>query len=205
MVSKLSSALAAPVLEAAQLNEVIAFVAVARSGSFSAAARRLARDASTISRRITELELRLGVRLIVRTTRQLALTEAGTSYLARSGAALDEIAHADADVSSFGANPQGLLRVALPRTYGRMWVAPLLPRFMQRYPEVRIDVRFSDAFTDLVGEGFDVAVRLGALRDSSLVARKVGDVERRLYAAPAYLTRIFHRTPVEARTALPFE
>ncbi|MEO5736621.1 MAG: LysR family transcriptional regulator, partial [Variovorax sp.] len=109
MVSKLSSALAAPVLEAAQLNEVIAFVAVARSGSFSAAARRLARDASTISRRITELELRLGVRLIVRTTRQLALTEAGTSYLARSGAALDEIAHADADVSSFGANPQGLL------------------------------------------------------------------------------------------------
>ena len=185
MVSPASTTAVA--LEATHLDEVLAFVAVARSGSFSAAARGLSRDASTVSRRIAALERRLGVRLIQRTTRQLALTEAGTGYLARMGAVLDEIVLADAEVSSRGTHPQGLLRVALPRTYGRMWVAPLLPRFMQRFPQVRIDARFSDQYTDLVGEGFDVAVRLGALKDSSLVARKVRDVQRRLYAAPAYL------------------
>lgn len=174
---------------AAQLDEISAFVSTARAGSFSVAARRLARDASTISRRIAALERRLGVRLIERTTRQLALTEAGRVYLARMGAVLDDIADANAAIVSAADHPQGLLRVALPRAYGRMRVSPMLPRFMQRFPQVRLDVRFSDHLTDLVGEGFDVAVRLGALKESGLVARKVGDVQRRLFAAPGYLKR----------------
>lgn len=191
------TAIASLTLQASHLDDVQAFVAVAQSGSFSAAALRLDKDASTVSRRIAALERRLGVRLIARTTRRLAITEAGTNYLARMSAVLEEMANADAEISARGERAEGLLRVALPRTYGRLWLAPLLPRFMARYPEVRIDARFSDRFVDLVGEGFDVAVRLGALQDSTLVARKVGDIQRHLYTSSAYLRA--HGVPASPR------
>ncbi|HJV97040.1 MAG TPA: LysR family transcriptional regulator [Albitalea sp.] len=193
MVSTRVPALAPAPLQASHLDDIQAFVAVAQSGSFSAAAQRLAKDASTVSRRVAALERRLGVRLIARTTRRLAITEAGTSYVARMASVLEEMANADAEISARGDRPQGLLRLALPRTYGRLWLAPLLPRFMARYPEVQIDARFSDQFVDLVGEGFDVAVRLGALPDSTLVARKLGDIRRGLYASTGYLRA--HGTP----------
>ncbi|HJW11415.1 MAG TPA: LysR family transcriptional regulator, partial [Albitalea sp.] len=134
MVSTRVPALAPAPLQASHLDDIQAFVAVAQSGSFSAAAQRLAKDASTVSRRVAALERRLGVRLIARTTRRLAITEAGTSYVARMASVLEEMANADAEISARGDRPQGLLRLALPRTYGRLWLAPLLPRFMARYP-----------------------------------------------------------------------
>lgn len=186
--------------QASHLDEIQAFVSVAQSGSFSAAAALLSKDASTVSRRIASLERRLGVRLIARTTRRLAITEAGKVYFSRMSAVLEEMAHADAETSARGDRPQGLLRISLPRTYGRLWLASLLPRFMARYPQVQIDARFSDQFVDLVSEGFDVAVRLGALQDSTLVARKVGDVQRRIYASASYLRT--HGTPATPKDLL---
>ncbi|QRF61164.1 LysR family transcriptional regulator [Variovorax paradoxus] len=199
MTSPRSASIPASVVtrQASQLDEIQAFVAVGQTGSFSAAAALLSKDASTISRRIAALERRLGVRLIARTTRRLAITEAGNSYLARMSAVLEEMANADAELSARGNRPQGLLRISLPRTYGRLWLAPLLPRFMAAYPDVQLDVRFSDQFVDLVSEDFDVAVRLGALQSSSLVARKVGEVRRHVYASAAYLRA--HGTPSAPR------
>jgi DNA-binding transcriptional LysR family regulator len=200
MVSTNTASVPSTALQAGHLDEVQAFVAVAQSGGFSAAAVHLGKDASTVSRRIAALERRLGVRLITRTTRRLAITEAGTNYLARMSAVLEEMASADAEIAARGERPQGLLRLALPRTYGRLWITPLLPRFMARFPDVQIDARFSDHFVDLVGEGFDVAIRLGALRNSTLVARKVGDVQRRLYASRTYLRA--HGTPAAPKDLL---
>ena len=199
MISKPSASGSVPAAlrQASQLDEIQAFVAVGRAGSFSAAADMLSKDASTISRRIAALEQRLGVQLIARTTRRLAITEAGKSYLARMSAVLEEMANADAELSARGDRPQGLLRISLPRTYGRLWLAPLLPRFMAAYPEVQLDVRFSDHFVDLVSDDFDVAVRLGALQSSTLVARRIGEVRRHVYASAAYLRA--HETPGEPR------
>jgi DNA-binding transcriptional LysR family regulator len=178
-----------PALQAGFMDEVQAFVAVAQTGSFTAAASRLGKDGSTISRRIGSLEARLGVRLVERTTRRAALTEPGTAYLARMTAVLDQITDADAEISALGDVPQGLLRITAPRSYGRLWVAPLLPQFLARHPHVRIEVLYADHFVDLVGEGYDVAVRLGKLADSSLVARKVGIAKRGLVASAGYLKR----------------
>lgn len=169
------------------LDQVNAFVLVAKHGSFSAAAAALERDNSIVSRRVHALEKRLGVRLIERTTRRMALTEAGINYLARVDGALDALALADAEASARSALPRGTLKLSLPLAYGRMWVAPVLPAFMAKYPEIRIDARYTDRFVDLIDEGVDLAVRLGTLKDSSLVARRLAGFERRLYAAPAYL------------------
>jgi len=183
---------AAP-LHASALEEVQTFVVVAQSGNFSAAASRLGKDGSTVSRRIGALEARLGLRLFERTTRHVALTEPGAAYLARMTAVLDEIADADAQMSSHRNVPQGLLRVTMPRSYGRLCVAPLLPAFLARHPGVRVEAHYADHFVDLVGEGFDVAIRLGQLRDSTLVARRLATFGRRLVASSAYLRR--HGTP----------
>ena len=185
----LPSRLVSAPLQASQLDEIQAFVAVSQCGSFSQAANRLGRDASTISRRIASLEARLGVRLVERTTRRVSLTESGTAYLGRMSAVLEEIAAADAHISAHRHVVQGLLRVTLPRADGRLWVAPLLPDFMARYPGLRMEVYFCDHVVDLVGEGFDVAIRLGKLPDSSLVARKVATVRRHLVASESYLNR----------------
>lgn len=182
-----------PPLQAGFLDEVQAFIAVAQSGSFTAASVRLGKNGSTVSRRIGSLEARLRVRLVERTTRRVALTEAGTTYLARMTAVLEEIGEADAEMSAHGDVPQGLLRITVPRAYGRLWVAPLLPAFLERYPRLRIEAQYADHFVDLVGEGYDVAVRLGKLADSSLVARKVATVRRGLVASADYLKR--HGSP----------
>lgn len=178
-----------PTLQASSLDEVQSFVALAQAGSFTVAAERLGKNGSTVSRRIAALEARLGVRLVERTTRRVALTEPGMAYLARMTAVLEEIAGADAEMAAHGDVPQGLLRMTLPRSYGRLWVAPLLPRLLERYPRLRIEAHYGDHFVDLVGEGYDVAVRLGKLADSSLVARKVATVTRTLVASADYLKR----------------
>ncbi|HET6321047.1 MAG TPA: LysR substrate-binding domain-containing protein [Hyphomicrobium sp.] len=169
------------------LELLAAFVAVADSGSFTEAAKRLGRDASVVSRRVTQLEEELGVSLFSRTTRRVVLTEVGARYYRRVQGLLEELSSASREASDIAASPQGLLRVSVPVTFGRQWIAPLLPRFIASHPHIRLDVRFSDRFVDVVAEGFDVAIRVGRLRDSSLTARKIASYRNLLVAAPAYL------------------
>lgn len=180
-------------LERSGLELLAAFVAVADTGSFTEAAKKLERDASLISRRVSQLEQQLGVRLLARTTRRVALTEVGATYHRRIQGILDELANASREASDVAASPQGLLRVSLPVTFGRQWIAPLLPHFLSRHPNIRIDARFSDRFVDVVTEGFDVAVRVGRMNDSSLTARQIASYRKLLVAAPGYLK--VHGTP----------
>lgn len=182
------------------LDELAAFVTVAEAGSFAAAAKLLGRDASVLSRRVSQLEERLGVRLLSRTTRRVALTEVGAVYCRRVQGLLEELASASREASDSAAAPQGLLRVSLPVSFGRQWVAPLLPGFLARHPRIRIDLRLTDRFVDVVAEGFDVAIRVaaGPQRDSSLTTRRIASYRNLLVAAPGYLAaRGAPRTPAD--------
>jgi DNA-binding transcriptional LysR family regulator len=172
------------------LSDMATFAAIAEALSLSGAAMRLGRDATIISKRLRALETRLGVRLIDRTTRSVSLTEAGADFLTHVRAILSAVEEAEREATAHAeGRPRGTLRLALPGTFGRMWLAPMLPAFLAQYPEVRIEAEFSNRFVDLVAENFDLAVRLGALADSRLVARKIGDRRRLLCAAPSYLAR----------------
>ncbi|MES0219452.1 LysR family transcriptional regulator [Mesorhizobium sp. C280B] len=185
--------------EPAALVEMAAFAAIAEARSFTKAAARIGRDATILSRRLASLEERLGVRLLHRTTRSVSLTEAGSEFLVRVRAILAAVDEAEAAASAHaGGGPRGVLRLALPGSFGRMWIGPLLPQFLAEFPGVRIEAEFSNRFVDLVAENFDVAVRLGALQDSRLVARKVATRRRLLCAAPSYLARRGTPTAPEA-------
>jgi DNA-binding transcriptional LysR family regulator len=169
------------------LEELTAFAAVAELGNFAKAAKKIGRDASVISKRVSQLERRLGVSLLSRTTRRVALTEVGDLYYRRIQAALGELASANNEASNFAASPQGLLKVSLPVTFGRQWIAPLLPSFLAEHPQIRVDARFSDRIVDVIADGFDVAIRVGVLTDSSLTARRIASYNNILVAAPKYL------------------
>ncbi len=171
------------------LEQVEAFIAVAELGGFAAAAARIGRDASAVSRRVRMLEERLGVRLFSRTTRKVALTDAGAVFYRRAQAALDELTAAEQEAISGAGIVRGGLRVAVPNTFGRLWISPLLPKFCERYPQVRLDVRFDDHYVDIIGDGFDAAIRVGALRSSTLVARRIAGRRSLLYASSEYLKR----------------
>ena len=132
-------------------DELAAFVAVGETGSFAAASVRLGRDASVVSKRIGQLERRLGVRLLLRTTRKVSLTEAGAGFFRRVQAVLEELASASAEASDAAATPQGVLRLSLPVTFGRQWVAPAFSAFLARHPRIRIDAHFTDRIVDIVG------------------------------------------------------
>ncbi|VVD95342.1 LysR family transcription regulator protein [Pandoraea eparura] len=169
------------------MDELSAFVAVVEAHSFTDAAAVVGRDATIVSRRITQLEERLGVCLLSRTTRRVALTEVGALYYRRVRSLLDELDSAGHEASSFAASPQGLLRVSAPVTFGRRWISPLLPAFILRHPKIRVDARFADRHVDVVSEGFDVAIRVGILNDSTLIARRIAPFHNMLYAAPSYI------------------
>jgi DNA-binding transcriptional LysR family regulator len=175
-------------LDSVSLDDLAAFVAVVEDHSFTEAAKRIGRDATIISRRVGQLEERLGVRLLARTTRRVNLTEVGTLYYRRVRVLLDELSSASEEASNFAASPRGLLRVSLPVVFGRRWISPLLPAFLVKHPQIRLDVRFIDRFVDVVAEGYDVAIRVGTLRDSSLVARRIAPFQNLVVAAPAYIT-----------------
>jgi len=164
-----------------------AFVRVAETGSFSEAARRLRSSKSVVSRQIAALETDLGVRLLHRSTRALTLTEAGRGYFDQVVRILGEIDEANRSVSHLQAAPRGRLRVNAPMSFGIRHLAPAIPAFLARCPEVEIDMTLNDRFVDLVDEGFDMAVRIGHLIDSSLVARKLAPLRRVVCASPAYL------------------
>lgn len=168
-------------------DQIAAFVAAVEHGGFTAAGLALGRDGSILSRRVTALEQRLSVRLMERSTRRLVLTQAGEDFYPRMQLALRALQDIEQDTAAAASTVRGKLRIALPATFGRMWLAPILPRFLSAYPDLVVDVAFEDRYVDLVAESFDVAVRIGTLSDSRLVARRLAPSQRLLCAAPAYL------------------
>jgi DNA-binding transcriptional LysR family regulator len=171
------------------LSDIAVFIQVVRSGSFTAAAEKLGMSKSVVSKYVSRLEDRLGARLLNRTTRSLSLTEGGRSFYERSRNALDEIEEAELELSRLQDEPRGELRLCSPMSFGILHVAPMLPHFQERYPELNVDIVLDDRINDLVDEGFDVAIRIGALPDSSLVARRLGPCNHVLCASPEYLAR----------------
>jgi DNA-binding transcriptional LysR family regulator len=170
-----------------RLAEIAAFVEVARQRSFVRAAAQLHVNVSAVSRAVAALETRLGVRLLQRSTRRVGLTEAGAAHLARCEALLGELADAEAAVSERQGALRGSLRVSMPGGLGLTHLMPLLPEFLQRHAQLALDVGMSNRFVDLIEEGYDLAIRVGTLRDSRLAARRLGSNRRILVAAPAYL------------------
>jgi DNA-binding transcriptional LysR family regulator len=166
------------------LNQMFLFVRVVQAGGFSAAARQLAVPKSTLSRKVSELEGRLGARLLQRTTRRLGLTDAGRIYYERAVRVVADAQEAEQAVGHVQAAPRGLLRVTTPLSFAI--VAPIVSEYLRRYRDAQIDLVCSDRLVDLVEEGFDVALRAGRLADSTLVARSLGILERVVVASPAY-------------------
>ncbi len=177
------------------INEMEIFVRVVQAKSFSAAARALDLSPSAVSKQIGRLEDRLGARLLNRTTRQLSLTEVGQAFFARAERIISDIAEAERAVGDLHTEPRGLLRVNAPVAFGRLHVAPLLPKFLAAYPEISVDLTVNDRFVDLVEEGVDLALRIGELADSSLIAKRLAPNRRVVCAAPSYLAA--RGTPAE--------
>jgi DNA-binding transcriptional LysR family regulator len=169
------------------------FVRVVETGSISAAAERLDIAKSAVSRRLAELERRLGAQLLHRTTRRLNLTDSGRAFLERAQAILADLAEAEAAVSQAQTALKGRLRVALPLSFGLLHLAPLIEAFMALHPDVEFDLDFNDRQLDLMQEGFDLAIRIANLPDSSLIARRLAPIKHVLSASPAYLEK--HGTP----------
>ncbi|MDR5763240.1 LysR family transcriptional regulator [Caballeronia sp. LZ035] len=173
------------------------FAKVAEEGSFAAAARAMGVSVATVSRGVARLEERLGARLFNRTSRQLALTEFGGTIAEKAGDIYRQAEEAENAAREMSVQPRGLVRLAVPMSFGLRWVAPLLPGFFEAYPEVSIDLHLSDATVDIVAQGFDAALRIAALPDSSLVAKRLCPVSQLLVASPKYLER--HGRPTHPR------
>jgi DNA-binding transcriptional LysR family regulator len=176
-----------------KFQEMKAFVAVVDAGSFVLAADTLGMSKPTVSRLLADLERRLAVRLLQRTTRKLSLTEAGRNFYARCKSLLGDVELAEAEVSSTSVVVKGQIRVNVPVSFGLQELAPLWPVFMRAFPDVALDITLADRMVDLVEEGYDLAVRIAALPNSTLVSRKLAATRLVLCAAPGYLRR--HGTP----------
>lgn len=174
-------------------SEMGLFALVVEANGFKAAGQRLGLSPSAVSKRISRLEDRLGARLLHRTTRRLALTEVGGVYFEHCRQILDQIAEAEREVADTMAVARGHLRVTVPLAFGPARIAPLLPEFLERYPQVHVSVVALDRDVDLIGEGFDVAIRVARLRDSSLIARRLTSNRRVVCATAGYFAK--HGTP----------
>lgn len=172
-----------------RVDSIAVFAEVADRGSFADAARHLNRSPAAVTRAVAELEARLGVRLLNRTTRAVSVTEAGQRFLAGARRVLGDLAEIEQAAIGQGIAPRGELRVTAPIVFGRRHVLPLVTDFLARYPEVSVRLTLLDRPIDLVEEGFDAAIRIGALADSSAIATRVGVLSRVVVAAPAYLKR----------------
>ncbi len=176
-----------------KLKQIETFVAVATRGSLTAAAKAEGVAPAIIGRRLDALEGRLGVKLMVRTTRRLTLTHEGSAFLEDCQRLLADLSNAEASVSAGGVKASGHLRVTAPAGFGRRHVAPLVPRFRKQHPEVTLSLNLSDRVVDIAAESYDCAVRVGDLPDSSLISVRLADNRRLCVAAPTYLQR--HGTP----------
>lgn len=163
------------------------FVAVMDAGSFVGAAERLGQSKAAVSRQLSELEARLGVRLLHRTTRRLSLTPEGEAFLARSRELLAQLDEAEAEISAGSAQARGRLRINVPVSFGLLHLAPLWARFLQQHPQVELDLNLADRSVDLIEEGFDLAIRIAHLPSSSLVSRPLARTRMVLCASPGYL------------------
>jgi len=172
-----------------QLTAMRMFTRVVQTGSFSAVAREMGVSQSSVSKNLASLEAKLGTRLLTRTSRKLSLTEVGSDYFERCLPILLEVDEAEASVRSMTGNPKGVLRVNVPVSFGQRHVIPHMPDFLRAYPNLKLDIFLMDRQVDLVAEGIDVAVRIGKLDDSSLVARRLGVSPRLLVAAKSYLDK----------------
>jgi DNA-binding transcriptional LysR family regulator len=181
-----------------RLKQIESFAAVATKGSLTAAANAEGVAPAVIGRRIDALEERLGVKLLVRTTRRITLTHEGSAFLEDCQRILAELATAEASVTEGGVKASGHLRITAPAGFGRRHVAPLVPKFLSLHPDVSLSLNLSDRVVDIVNEGFDCAVRVGDLPDSSLVSVRLADNRRMCVATPDYLKRQgTPRTPAE--------
>lgn len=178
------------------LNEIVVFSRVVQAGSFSEAGRLLGMPKSTVSKKVSDLEARLGTRLLQRTTRRLALTDAGRVYFERAEQIVAQVAEAENAVAELQANPRGLLRVTVPLSFGVL--GKVVARFLAQHPSVQVQLVCTDKLVDLVRDGFDMGVRAGPLQDSTLVAKRLGKMSRVLVASPEYLkARAVPVTPEE--------
>lgn len=176
-----------------RLDDMLAFIKVVDTRSFTAAAERLNLSKSVVSRRIAELENRLGARLLNRTTRKLSLTEVGQAYYERCTRILNDLEEAEQAVADLHSAPRGRLRVNAPMSFGILHLAPAVAEFLERYPSIEIEMDLNDRYVDLIDEGYDLAVRIGRLRDSSLIAKRLAPARAVVCASPAYLEK--HGTP----------
>ena len=171
------------------ISRVGLFLEVARLQSFSAAARQLGVTGPALSKQVRVLEDNLGVRLLHRTTRQVTLTEEGALYADRARQALDDLNEAERRIQDLKDNPMGTLRVNAPMTFGTKYLTQTIARYAETYPDVQMEVDFDDRQVDPIGEGYDVVIRIGALEDSSLIARKIADCPMFLVSSPAFQDR----------------
>jgi DNA-binding transcriptional LysR family regulator len=181
-----------------RFDAITAFVAVARSGGFSAASRALGAPVANISRKVALLEEDLGVRLFVRTTRHVALTEGGMRYFEACSRVIDDLRDADEEVTGEYRQPKGDLVITAPLGFGQLHLQPVVHEFLNAYPQVNVHLQLADRVVSLVEEHVDCAVRIGALGDSSLVARELGAIRMVVCASPAYLAA--RGTPMEPST-----
>jgi DNA-binding transcriptional LysR family regulator len=165
------------------------FAKVAEERSFAAAAQAMGVSAATVSRAVTHLEERLGGRLFNRTSRRLALTDYGRTLAERASKIYADAEQTEDFARETSNRPRGLVKLSAPLSFGTRWVAPILPEFFRRFPDIAIDLHLTDAQTDLIGDGFDAALRIAVMNDSSLVARLIAPVFRFVVAAPAYIAR----------------
>ena len=171
------------------LTSIHLFTEVARTGSFSATARNLHVAASSVTRQVDALEASLGVRLLNRSTRHLSLTEAGRLYLEHAQRIVAVVEDGRVAVTELDSEPRGTLRVSAPIVFGRLHIAPRLTAFLQRYPELKVDLSLSDQLVDFIEDAVDVAIRIAALPDSSLIARKLVPLRRLICTSPGYLAK----------------
>jgi DNA-binding transcriptional LysR family regulator len=170
-----------------QFEEMRIFATAVDTRSFTAAADKLGLSKQFVSRRVMALEARLGVRLLVRTTRKLTVTELGRIYFERITKILGEVAETEQVISNQNADPRGSLRISAPMSFGTLHLGPVIAAFLKRYPEISIELDLNDRTVDLVGEGYDMAVRIGILSDSSLIARQITPFALRACCSPQYL------------------
>jgi DNA-binding transcriptional LysR family regulator len=165
------------------------FAKVAEERSYAGAARNMDVSVATVSRAVSRLENRLGGRLFNRSSRRLALTDFGRDFADRATRMYTEAKEIECIALETARRPRGVVRLAVPMSFGTRWVAPILPDFFLQYPDIAIDLHLSDEMVDLIGDGFDAALRIGVLEDSSLVAKRLAPVRRFVVATPSYLAR----------------